>query len=174
LKSTGGRGAVYHLPGEILPTPEDVFGQKQEKQERSSSILNPSSSILPGKPLGLAKKRDSNGCLLSDQLPKPVIDALPSQILSFEKNWSDWRPRSRRASRMDIRIFLWQGSRLKPVHQRGARKTKTHEPPRPDTTSEATGLTWIDRLGYHIRHTIDFAPTTPGSCLFIKGGPARI
>jgi len=85
LKSTGGRGAVYHLPGEILPTPEDVFGQKQEKQERSSSILNPSSSILPGKPLGLAKKRDSNGCLLSDQLPKPVIDDLAITDPIFRK-----------------------------------------------------------------------------------------
>jgi hypothetical protein len=25
LESTGGRGAVYHLSGEVLPTPEDVF-----------------------------------------------------------------------------------------------------------------------------------------------------
>jgi len=26
LESTGGRGAVYHLPGEPIPTPDDVFG----------------------------------------------------------------------------------------------------------------------------------------------------
>ena len=26
LESTGGRGAVYHLPGETIPTPDDVFG----------------------------------------------------------------------------------------------------------------------------------------------------
>ena len=25
LESTGGRGAVYHLPGEAIPTPDDVF-----------------------------------------------------------------------------------------------------------------------------------------------------
>jgi hypothetical protein len=26
LESTGGRGAVYHLPGEPIPIPDDVFG----------------------------------------------------------------------------------------------------------------------------------------------------
>ncbi len=69
LESTGGRGAIYHLPGEAIPTPEDVFGPPTRIPVTSSPNLTASSQ-------NLAEIRDSEGCLLSDQLTLPVIDNL--------------------------------------------------------------------------------------------------
>ena len=69
LESTGGRGAVYHLPGEAIPTPEDVFGP-------TPRISVPSSPNLTGRSPNLTENRDSDGCLVADQLPLPIIDDL--------------------------------------------------------------------------------------------------
>jgi ATP-dependent DNA helicase RecG len=67
LESTGGRGAVYHLPGEAIPTPDDVFGPP-------ARFSAPSSPNLGGSSPNLGENRDADGCLLSDQLALPVID----------------------------------------------------------------------------------------------------
>lgn len=69
LESTGGRGAVYHLPGEAIPTPEDVFGPPPRISVPSSPNLATSSPNLKG-------QRDAEGCLLTTQLDLPVIDDL--------------------------------------------------------------------------------------------------
>ena len=69
LESTRGRGAVYHLPGEAIPTPEDVFGPP-------ARISVPSFPDLAGSPPNLAVRRDADGCLLSEQLALPVVDTL--------------------------------------------------------------------------------------------------
>lgn len=69
LQSTGGRGAVYHLPGETIPTPDDVFGPATRISAFSSPNLEASSP-------NLGEGRDANGCLITDQLPLPVIDNL--------------------------------------------------------------------------------------------------
>jgi predicted HTH transcriptional regulator len=69
LESTGGRGAIYHLPGEAIPTPDDVFGPAPLISVASSPNLDPSSP-------NLEEKRDADGCLIADQLPLPVIDDL--------------------------------------------------------------------------------------------------
>ena len=69
LESTGGRGAVYHLPGEAIPTPDDVFGP-------SARISVPSSPNLSTSTPNLRENRDADGCLVSDQLALPVIDDL--------------------------------------------------------------------------------------------------
>lgn len=69
LESTGGRGAIYHLPGEALPTPDDVFGPP-------ARISLPSSPNLGGSSPNLAEKRDVDGCLLTEQLALPVVDDL--------------------------------------------------------------------------------------------------
>lgn len=71
LESTGGRGAIYHLPGEPIPTPDDVFGPPTRISVPSSPNLAPSSPNLNG-------VRDSDGCLISEQLGFPVIDDLTS------------------------------------------------------------------------------------------------
>lgn len=69
-----GRGAVYHLPGELIPTPEDIFGA-------APGISVQSSPNLAGRSPNLADRRDADGCLLSDQLSFPIIDDLT--ILSW-------------------------------------------------------------------------------------------
>lgn len=69
LESTGGRGAVYHLPGEAIPTPDDVFGPPARFSPPSSPNLSASSSNLD-------ENRDADGCLISEQLALPVIDDL--------------------------------------------------------------------------------------------------
>ena len=97
LESTRGRGAVYHLPGEAIPTPEDIFGAattiaapSSSNLAASSSNLAPSSSNLAasssnlaasspnltGSSPNLADRRNPEGCLLSDQLSLPIIDDL--------------------------------------------------------------------------------------------------
>jgi len=90
LSSTGGRGAVYHLPGEAIPTPEDVFGPSVQisipsspnlegsspNLEGSSPNLEGSSPNLEGSSPNFADRRDQDGCLISGQLGLPVIDDL--------------------------------------------------------------------------------------------------
>jgi hypothetical protein len=97
LESTGGRGAVYHLPGQDMPTPEDVFGPHLKGMLEISTVLDSSSSDLPASFSGLRQsssdlpasssgsgsQRDGHGYLLSGQLPLPVIDdltALSSEV----------------------------------------------------------------------------------------------
>ena len=76
LESTGGRGAVYHLPGEAIPTPEDVFGPRPRFSPQSSPNLTPTSPNLATSSPNLAPARDAEGCLLSPHIDKPVIDDL--------------------------------------------------------------------------------------------------
>lgn len=75
LESTGGRGAIYHLAGEAMPTPDEVFGPPSRISAASSPVLAGSSPILegsspilaPSSPL-LEGKRDANDYLTADQL----------------------------------------------------------------------------------------------------------
>lgn len=76
LESTGGRGAIYHLPGEAIPTPDDVFGSPARISAVSSPNLEPSSPNLEPSSPNLAGNRNADGCLIADQLPLPVIDDL--------------------------------------------------------------------------------------------------
>ncbi|MEO6624286.1 MAG: ATP-binding protein, partial [Burkholderiaceae bacterium] len=76
LESTGGRGAIYHLPGEAIPTPDEVFGPPVRISVPSSPNLARSSPNLDASSLNLTEKRDADGCLVSGQLPLPVIDDL--------------------------------------------------------------------------------------------------
>ncbi|MFH1044153.1 MAG: RNA-binding domain-containing protein [Pseudomonadota bacterium] len=76
LESTGGRGAVYHLPGEAIPTPEDIFGTATTISAPSSPNLTGSSRNLAGSSRNLDERRNAEGCLLTDQLSLPIIDDL--------------------------------------------------------------------------------------------------
>ncbi len=67
LESTGGRGAVYHLSGEAIPTPDDVFGPP-------ARISTPSSPNLSGSSPNLGENRASDGCLIANSHPLPIID----------------------------------------------------------------------------------------------------
>lgn len=91
LTSTGsGRGAVYCLPGQDQPSPDDVFGPTHVPSmmsisaidpsssvlQASSSVLDPSSSVLKVRSSSSSQQRDERGYLLTDQLPLPAIDDL--------------------------------------------------------------------------------------------------
>jgi ATP-dependent DNA helicase RecG len=84
LDSRGtGRGAVYFLPGQHLPTPDDVFGPLPLATSTSSFGLPPSSLVLAGSSSNLQSTsstseqlRDEHGYLRTDQLPLPVISGL--------------------------------------------------------------------------------------------------
>jgi ATP-dependent DNA helicase RecG len=76
LESTGGRGAIYHLPGEPIPTPDDVFGPATRFSVPSSPNLAASSPNLAASSRNLAESRDPDGCLISEQLSLPVVDDL--------------------------------------------------------------------------------------------------
>jgi len=93
LESTGGRGAVYHIAGWLLPTPEDVFGPVVSNVGTSSQHLPGTSQHLPGTrspalpqpPEGtgaLAKdeqpheRRNDDGCFVSDHHALPIIEDL--------------------------------------------------------------------------------------------------
>lgn len=54
---------------ESIPTPDDVFGPAPRISVASSPNLGSSSPNLD-------EKRDADGCLITDQLPLPVIDDL--------------------------------------------------------------------------------------------------
>ena len=69
LESTGSRGTVYHLPGEAIPTPDEVFGA-------ATRISIPSSPNLSASSSNLTENRDVDGCLITAQLALPVIDNL--------------------------------------------------------------------------------------------------
>lgn len=65
LESTGGRGAIYYLPVDAIPSPVDVFGPPARISAFSPPNLAPSSQNLDG-------QRDPDGCLIMEQLGLPV------------------------------------------------------------------------------------------------------
>ena len=94
LESTGGRGAVYHLSGEALPTPDDVFG------------LPPRNSVSSSP--NLTEKRDADGCLIAAQLLLPIIDNIemlsPNLLANLESIASE--PRAKRKVGRDVIITI--------------------------------------------------------------------
>ena len=76
LEKTGStRGAIYHVPGISMISPEDVFDSphlaaSSPHLAASSPHLTASSPHL----LGNDTTRDSDGCLISEHFGKPIID----------------------------------------------------------------------------------------------------
>ena len=71
LQTTGGRGATYHIPGQEILTPDDVFSL-------AARFTAPSSPNLAARSPNLAENRDPDGCLITDQLALAVVDDLAS------------------------------------------------------------------------------------------------
>ena len=83
LKSSGhGRGMVYQLLGQSLPTPDQVFGEAASDSVISSECLDGSSEHLAGSSEYLAgsskqsKRNKTKGCLHVHSLSVPLIDDL--------------------------------------------------------------------------------------------------
>lgn len=88
------RGMVYFLPGEALPTPEQVFVGPAFPVSYSSSIRSSSEYSEAGSEYsGTSSKqyvssdgeRDSKGRLLSPHLDAPIIDDLTTLDVSFRE-----------------------------------------------------------------------------------------
>ena len=113
LESTGGRGAIYHLPGEAIPTPDDVFGPIPRISAPSSPNLGSSSpnlassspNLSPSSP-NLTEQRDLEGCLVSGQLPFPVVDDLAplSEALRSDLEAVASEPRTKR--KVDRQVLI--------------------------------------------------------------------
>lgn len=99
LESTGGRGAVYHLPGEAIPTPDDIFGP-------TPRISVPSSLNLTGRSPNLTENRDGDGCLVADQLPLPIIDDLSVLSLTLLQRLEAMALEPRNKGKVDREVLI--------------------------------------------------------------------
>ena len=99
LESTGGRGAVYHLPGESIPTPDDVFGPP-------ARISMPSSPNLSGSSRNLSENRDADGCLITEQLELPVIDDLVALSPRLRSNLETLAAGPRSKGKVDREVLI--------------------------------------------------------------------
>jgi ATP-dependent DNA helicase RecG len=89
LKTSGGRGAVYHLPNVSFPTPEQVFGFLASPTSAifdSTSAIFDSTSVNLNSPIQVSLQRNNDGCLLSPLLGCPIVDDLPSLTIPFLEN----------------------------------------------------------------------------------------
>jgi predicted HTH transcriptional regulator len=108
-----GRGAVYCLPGAGIPTPEEVFGPGSglgadcsRNLSASSPNLSASSPDLLISSTNLAEARDSDGCLLSDQLDLPVVDDLSRLSPRLRANFEMAAVEPRSKGKVDREVLI--------------------------------------------------------------------
>ena len=106
LESTGGRGAIYHLPGEPIPTPDDVFGPATRFSVPSSLNLAASSRNLAASSRNLAETRDSDGCLISEQLSLPVVDDLEPLSQALRSRLEGMAAEPRAKGKVDRQVLI--------------------------------------------------------------------
>jgi predicted HTH transcriptional regulator len=106
LQSTGGRGAIYHIPGQEIPTPDDVFGSTTRFNAPSSPNLSSSSPNLAASSPNLAENRDPDGCLITDQLALPVVDDLTSLSPAFRTLMETWAAEPRSKGKVDRQVLI--------------------------------------------------------------------
>ena len=99
LESTGGRGAVYHLPGDPIPSPDDVFGPEPRISVLCSPNLEPSSP-------NLAEQRDQDGCLISEQLALPVVDDLEALSQAFRSRLEGLASQPRAKGKVERQVLI--------------------------------------------------------------------
>lgn len=88
------RGMVYHLPGEPLPTPEQVFAEPSTVLSGSDALPWEAGDVAAGHSevtseysevsSEYSELRDHSGCLLSDHLDAPLIDDLEKLSPAFK------------------------------------------------------------------------------------------
>jgi ATP-dependent DNA helicase RecG len=106
LESTGGRGAVYHLPGQAIPTPDDVFGPVPRISAPSSPNLAASSRNLGSSSPNLAENRDPLGCLISEQLSLPVVDELEPLSEALRSRLEEMASEPRSKGKVDRQVLI--------------------------------------------------------------------
>jgi hypothetical protein len=106
LESTGGRGAVYHLPGEPIPTPDDVFGPATRFSVPSSPNLAASSPSLAASSPNLAENCNPDGCLISEQLSLPVVDDLEPLSQALRSRLEGMAAEPRAKGKVDRQVLI--------------------------------------------------------------------
>src|SRR3546814_99562 len=85
------RGVIYHLPGEKLPTPEQVFAGSQQSSEHYTDTSEHYTGTFEHytgtfeHKTGLDPQRNADGCLLSDHFDAPLVDTLKTLNTKFLK-----------------------------------------------------------------------------------------
>ncbi|HEN8733362.1 AAA family ATPase [Pseudomonas alloputida] len=111
------RGMVYHLPGELLPTPEQVFAEPapgmipDEIEEVWSEHTAPEHSELSSEYSEVSSEysdaeRDANGCLMSSHLDAPLVDSLEKLSPAFRAYLENLaaEPRAKQRLSKDIMV----------------------------------------------------------------------
>ncbi|MVW90123.1 hypothetical protein EI969_30055 [Pseudomonas sp. PB101] len=75
---------IYHLPGEQLPTPGQVFaGPLQSSEHYAGSSEH--NGVSSEHKVELDMQRNDDGCLLSNHIDAPLIDALDRLDAGFRE-----------------------------------------------------------------------------------------
>ena len=106
LESTGGRGAVYHLSGEAIPTPDDVFGPPARISIHSSPNLGGSSPNLGGSSPNLTENRARDGCLIADSFLLPIIDDVAVLSADLRANLEQIAVEPRSKGKVDKEVLI--------------------------------------------------------------------
>jgi len=106
LETFEGRGAVYHLPGDAIPSPDDVFGPAPRISASSSPIWASSYPILAASSPNLDDQRDLDGCLISQQLSLPVVDALGPLSQAFRSRLEGLASQPRAKGKVDRQVLI--------------------------------------------------------------------
>lgn len=113
LQSTGGRGAVYHLPGEEIPTPDDIFGTGSRFS--GSRLPNLAGSFpnlknpLPARGKtgqNVLLQRDTEGRLLNGQFRLPLVDDLSRLSEGQLRHLEDLAAQPRRLSKVNRQAMI--------------------------------------------------------------------
>lgn len=111
LQATGsGRGVVYFLPGQNMPSPEDIFSMPSRSDVLGAARANvrstdqniSSSSLHKGYSSdNLDASRNADGCLQSEQLELPVIDDIEKLSKSLRLKLEELAEAPRSKSRLN-------------------------------------------------------------------------
>lgn len=106
LESTGGRGSIYHLKGEAIPKPEEVFGSPSRISGSSYLNLDDSYPNLDDSSTNLNESRNKDGCLVSEHLSLPVIDDLTRLSDEFRTGLEALATEPRSKKRLNREILI--------------------------------------------------------------------
>lgn len=97
---------MYLLPGQAIPTPDDVFGPVPRISAPSSPNLAASSPNLGSSSPILADNRDPLGCLISEQLSFPVVDKLEPLSEALRSRLEEMASEPRSKGKVDRQVVI--------------------------------------------------------------------
>ena len=98
--------AVYHLSGQAIPTPDEVFGSPAQISGPRPPNLTASSPNLTASSPNLNYSRDGEGCLIADPLPLPVIDDLDALAPTLRSSLEAVATEPRSKGKVDRQVLI--------------------------------------------------------------------